>query len=111
MCEADTDAFVDWDERCHGPMDTKANRRQFPENFVWSCCDGTLGDLYGCMRRAPGEAREPGDNGYVSSDTASGVDRAGHDGELEVDWDGWPDHDEDAALIRSPAFRSPGWPV
>ncbi|EEB87969.1 hypothetical protein MPER_14459, partial [Moniliophthora perniciosa FA553] len=32
-----------WDEDCHGPMDTEENRKEFPENFKWSCCneDGT----------------------------------------------------------------------
>ncbi|CAL1716383.1 unnamed protein product [Somion occarium] len=31
--------FVDWDEDCHGPMNTKQNRKDFPENFIWTCCD------------------------------------------------------------------------
>lgn len=41
--EVNEEAFVDWDEDCHGPMDTSENRRQWPENFTWSCCeeDGT----------------------------------------------------------------------
>ncbi|OBZ72362.1 hypothetical protein A0H81_07844 [Grifola frondosa] len=38
--EADYDSFVDWDESCHGPIDTPANRRSYPENFTWNCCDG-----------------------------------------------------------------------
>ncbi|KAI0360092.1 hypothetical protein OH77DRAFT_1419482, partial [Trametes cingulata] len=47
--EVNYDAFVDWDEDVHGEMDTTANRREFPENFTWSCCrrDGTR---VGCVR-------------------------------------------------------------
>lgn len=37
--EADYERFVDWDEDVHGPMDSQENRRQYPENFVWSCCE------------------------------------------------------------------------
>jgi hypothetical protein len=91
--ECDHEAFVDHDERCHGPMDCKANRRAVPENFIWSCCGGDLSSR-GCVRRAPGEARCAGDNGSVSSDTRSGVARDGHTGDLEPDEDGWEDHDE-----------------
>ena len=91
--EVDEASFEDWDERCHGPMDSKTNRRQFPECFIWSCCGGTL-ESRGCTRREAGVPRVPGDNGSISSDTSSGVDRAGHDGELEVVWESWPDHDE-----------------
>lgn len=36
--EADEAKFVDWDEDVHGPMDTPQNRRDYPENFTWSCC-------------------------------------------------------------------------
>ena len=44
------EAFVDWDEDCHGPMDSNRNRRDYPENFLWSCCekDGTSD---GCVQR------------------------------------------------------------
>ncbi|KAF5379786.1 hypothetical protein D9615_005701 [Tricholomella constricta] len=41
--------FVDWDEACHGPMDTADNRRSYPENFTWSCCEGN-GMSEGCVR-------------------------------------------------------------
>ena len=41
--------FVDWDEACHGPMDTPANRRTYPENFQWTCCDKN-GLSSGCVR-------------------------------------------------------------
>lgn len=45
--EVDEDAFPDWDERCHGPMDTEENQRAYPENFIWACCDEN-GTAKGC---------------------------------------------------------------
>ncbi|KAJ7589892.1 hypothetical protein C8J56DRAFT_936441 [Mycena floridula] len=48
--EADESKFVDWDEDCHGPMDTLDNRSDFPENFTWSCCEGD-GSSDGCVKR------------------------------------------------------------
>lgn len=39
--------WEDWDEDCHGPMDTKSNRREYPENFKWSCCKEN-GNSGGC---------------------------------------------------------------
>lgn len=47
--EVNYEAFVDHDEGCHGPMDSADNRRAYPENFDWSCCDAT-GDAIGCVR-------------------------------------------------------------
>lgn len=32
-------SFIDWDEDTHGPMDSSSNRRDYPENFRWTCCD------------------------------------------------------------------------
>jgi hypothetical protein len=49
----DEDAFEDWDESCHGRMDTKANRREYPECFLWNCCGCTLTSR-GCVARVPG---------------------------------------------------------
>ncbi|KDR78786.1 hypothetical protein GALMADRAFT_1268928 [Galerina marginata CBS 339.88] len=43
------ESFVDWDEDCHGPMDTPENRRQYPENFSWTCCEEN-GLSNGCVR-------------------------------------------------------------
>ena len=50
VLNVDYGMFVDWDEDCHGPMDTRSNRREYPENFKWSCCseDGTTD---GCLQR------------------------------------------------------------
>ncbi|KAF8207041.1 hypothetical protein K438DRAFT_1576887 [Mycena galopus ATCC 62051] len=40
--------FPDWDENCHGPMDSEINREEYPENFSWSCCNGD-GLAEGCV--------------------------------------------------------------
>ncbi|KAI0078787.1 hypothetical protein K474DRAFT_1659959 [Panus rudis PR-1116 ss-1] len=46
--EVNEDMFLDWDERCHGPMDTEENEKQFPENFTYNCCDKD-GTSKGCV--------------------------------------------------------------
>lgn len=43
----DGDIWADHDERCHGPMDTEENRSQFPEGFIYECCNGD-GSAEGC---------------------------------------------------------------
>jgi len=57
--EVNEEEFVDHDERCHGPMDTKANRRDFPENFTWNCCQNN-GRADGCEedRHQPGGSKK-----------------------------------------------------
>ncbi|KAJ7163901.1 hypothetical protein C8R43DRAFT_989121 [Mycena crocata] len=46
--EVDETKFVDWDEDCHGPMDSAQNRDDYPENFSWSCCNAG-GMAEGCI--------------------------------------------------------------
>ncbi|KAJ7760684.1 hypothetical protein DFH07DRAFT_957519 [Mycena maculata] len=46
--EVDEAKFPDWDEDCHGPMDSAHNREEYPESFTWSCCDGG-GMAGGCV--------------------------------------------------------------
>ncbi|KAK3935499.1 hypothetical protein QBC46DRAFT_397417 [Diplogelasinospora grovesii] len=43
----DSSAWYDWDERCHGTMDSKENRKLYPDGFVWTCCDEE-GSAPGC---------------------------------------------------------------
>ena len=46
----DGDFWADHDEDCHGPIDTKTNRKDYPEGFVWNCC-GKIGTFAeGCVR-------------------------------------------------------------
>ncbi|KAJ4480159.1 hypothetical protein J3R30DRAFT_3288442, partial [Lentinula aciculospora] len=51
LSKPDWTSFPDWDEDVHGPIDTERTRREYPENFLWSCCreDGTS---EGCVRGA-----------------------------------------------------------
>lgn len=44
---AESSTWDDWDEQCHGPWDTTENRKEFPEGFIWNCCDGD-GSAKGC---------------------------------------------------------------
>ncbi|KAF9532629.1 hypothetical protein CPB83DRAFT_631578 [Crepidotus variabilis] len=47
--EVDQEMFADWDEDCHGPMDSSETRREYPENFAWTCCNDD-GNSAGCAR-------------------------------------------------------------
>ncbi|TFK35575.1 hypothetical protein BDQ12DRAFT_687994 [Crucibulum laeve] len=40
--------FKDWDENVHGEMDTPENQREYPDNFIWTCCDED-GSAGGCV--------------------------------------------------------------
>jgi hypothetical protein len=51
------DSWADWDEDCHGPMDTPSNRREYPEGFSWSCCK-EAGDSVGCQDTTHEESRK-----------------------------------------------------
>ncbi|KAF2111595.1 hypothetical protein BDV96DRAFT_623661 [Lophiotrema nucula] len=44
----DGDFWADPDEDCHGTIDTDDMREEFPEGFVWNCCDAE-GDARGCQ--------------------------------------------------------------
>lgn len=49
----------DWDEGCFGEQDTEENREEYPDGFIWSCCDKD-GTHPGCTRgphRAVGATR------------------------------------------------------
>ncbi|KAK4082343.1 uncharacterized protein Triagg1_2155 [Trichoderma aggressivum f. europaeum] len=43
----DDDFWADHDEDCHGTIDTDEMREEFPEGFIWNCCDKS-GDELGC---------------------------------------------------------------
>jgi hypothetical protein len=36
---SESHTWDDWDEGCHGPMDSKTNRSEYPDGFVWNCCE------------------------------------------------------------------------
>ncbi|KAL8823238.1 MAG: hypothetical protein Q9191_006044 [Dirinaria sp. TL-2023a] len=37
--EADDESFADWNEDVHGTIDTPETIRQYPENFIYQCCN------------------------------------------------------------------------
>jgi hypothetical protein len=41
------DFWADHDERCHGTIDSAWARKEYPEGFMWDCCD-RLGNEEGC---------------------------------------------------------------
>ncbi|KAL0573239.1 hypothetical protein V5O48_008727 [Marasmius crinis-equi] len=41
--------FVDWDEEVHGAIDSEETRKEFPANFLWSCCNED-GVSSGCVK-------------------------------------------------------------
>lgn len=45
----DADVWADHDENCHGVIDTDEMRMEFPDGFVWDCCDKP-GHRRGCTR-------------------------------------------------------------
>ena len=95
--EVDYDHWPDHDERCHGPIDTNSNRREYPSSFRWSCCEA-LGDEGGC-EKGEGESlvdRYP-DSPDSEGPSSDSDEEHHHTGDLEVDYDGdfWADHDED----------------
>ncbi|KAI1753970.1 hypothetical protein F4782DRAFT_494610 [Xylaria castorea] len=45
----ENDFWADHDENCHGTIDTNENRIEYPEGFVWNCCD-KLGHRSGCTQ-------------------------------------------------------------
>ncbi|KAL9630367.1 MAG: hypothetical protein Q9204_004757 [Flavoplaca sp. TL-2023a] len=44
----DGDAWADHDEDCHGQIDTKEMRRDYPDGFIYPCCDQD-GESEGCV--------------------------------------------------------------
>ena len=43
------DSWVDHDEDCHGTIDTEEMFDNYPDGFIWRCCD-RLGDSAGCTK-------------------------------------------------------------
>lgn len=43
----ESDQWADHDERCHGSIDNDWTMREYPDGYIWSCCDQT-GSADGC---------------------------------------------------------------
>ncbi|OPB44872.1 hypothetical protein A0O28_0090100 [Trichoderma guizhouense] len=96
----DGDFWADHDENCHGTIDTDEMRDEFPEGFIWSCCDKG-GDDIGCRwgrhqsdpnKVEDGEDADLYDEGWDDDD--DDLDDEDEDDEEEVD-------DEDHGNKRS----------
>ena len=44
----ESDFWADHDENCHGIIDSKESREEYPEGFLWDCC-GRIGTDPGCV--------------------------------------------------------------
>lgn len=44
----DSGFWADNDEDCHGPVDSKENREDYPEGFIWDCCEEKGNESTGC---------------------------------------------------------------
>ncbi|KAI0019717.1 hypothetical protein F4780DRAFT_780210 [Xylariomycetidae sp. FL0641] len=38
-CDPYSGEWADWDENCHGDLDTPYNREEYPNGFTWTCCE------------------------------------------------------------------------
>lgn len=83
----DSPAWADWDENCHGTIDTEEMQEEYPDGFTWNCCDKT-GSEPGCTagrheahpnRSKKATGCEPSD----SEEEADDQDEAGDDEEDE----------------------------
>ncbi|KAI0602638.1 hypothetical protein F4775DRAFT_534852, partial [Biscogniauxia sp. FL1348] len=90
----DHDTWADWDEPCHGLMDTQENREEYPEGFVWDCCE-KRGTSRGC-KRGPHESANASRGRYGGGGDDAG-DESGRDNrpEEEEDEESGEDEDED----------------
>ncbi|KLU90141.1 hypothetical protein MAPG_09107 [Magnaporthiopsis poae ATCC 64411] len=48
----DGDFWADHDEQCHGTIDSEWAREEFPEGFIWTCCEEVGADAEGCQTGA-----------------------------------------------------------
>ena len=81
----DDDFWADHDENCHGIIDTDEMRKEYPEGFLYTCCDKD-GEAKGCARARheehPNKSRK-GSCEALSSDLEGEDDSEGGDGESD----------------------------
>ncbi|KAJ4137397.1 hypothetical protein NW768_002984 [Fusarium equiseti] len=96
-CEPDWDSmyWADTDPRCHGPIDTKENRKSFPKGFIWTCCGKTydeLGCAWGMHEADPRKSRR--ECGHEPSDLDDDEDDDDED-DFDEDFDEEGDQEPD----------------
>ncbi|KAK5651496.1 hypothetical protein OQA88_11950 [Cercophora sp. LCS_1] len=67
----DGDFWADHDEDAHGEINTKDNKKEYPEGFIFDCCE-RMGDKPGCRRfRHESDPAKNRRNGAKYDDSAS----------------------------------------
>lgn len=83
--DSDSSVWYDHDEKTWGDPDTDFNREEYPEGFLWDCCE-KRGDAKGCTSArhevVSGKRRK-----YARSPDASSSDHESEEGEGESEDD------------------------
>ncbi|KAK0624199.1 hypothetical protein B0T14DRAFT_426372 [Immersiella caudata] len=93
----DSDFWADHDERCHGTIDSDFCRSEYPEGFIWTCCEKG-GDEEGCrMSRHVSDPNKNKRHGLepVDPDSDCTYDSDGFGRDENEDEEGDEDDDED----------------
>jgi len=75
-CDWDAEEWYDWDEDCHGPIDTEEHQQEYPDGFIWDCCDKP-GSRRGCTRGRHKESqtlKRLRSNGVIPAQTPLSLD-------------------------------------
>jgi hypothetical protein len=94
----DSDFWADHNEDCHGTIDSDFCRKEYPEGFIWSCCE-KKGDEEGC--RMSRHVSDPAKNkrhgrrpGEPDSECSDDSDLFDHGDDEEDDEDEDEDNEE-----------------
>jgi len=93
----DSDFWADHDEDCHGTIDSDFCRKEYPEGFIWDCCN-KIGSEEGCrMSRHESDPNKNRRHGGEEDDSASECTYASDyvDDEDDEDDDGDEGEDEE----------------
>lgn len=73
---------LDWEDERDGPQDSEESREQFPDGFVWSCCQRRGDAEFGCKRGPHRNERERDEYERTRGDeTDEDVDEEGYAGD------------------------------
>lgn len=50
MPDYDSHVWADHDERCHGTINSEWCRKEYPDGYMWECCEGTGPHAVGCVK-------------------------------------------------------------
>lgn len=89
----ESDFWADHDENCHGTIDSDFCRKQYPDGFVWDCCD-KVGTEPGC--RFSRHQSDPAKNKrHELDDSASECSHPPEDEDDEEDEEGGEGEEDD----------------